>query len=133
MPPSVAAESTRVRLKRDSTGQNPAPPWHVSDELWELVEPLLPKRQGRIGRRRLPDRPALEGILYVLLTGTAWQQLRTDLGFGSGFTCWRRLGEWQEAGVWEELRELLVAHLPAADRIEWPRVSIPERQLRARV
>ena len=48
------------------------PPWVVSDELWELVEPLLPKRQRRPrypGRRRLPDREALSGILFVLHTG----------------------------------------------------------------
>jgi len=37
-------------------------PWIVSDELWGLVEPLLPKTQRRFrypGRKRLPDREAL--------------------------------------------------------------------------
>ncbi len=48
------------------------PPWVVPDELWELVEPLLPKRPRRArypGRRRLPDREAPSGILFVLHTG----------------------------------------------------------------
>ena len=52
-------------------------PWIVSDELWGLVEPLLPVRERRFrypGRKRLPDRGALQGILFVLHTGIplAW-------------------------------------------------------------
>ena len=49
-------------------------PWTVSEELWERVEPLLPKVERRFrypGRRRLPDRQALQGILVVLHTGIA--------------------------------------------------------------
>ena len=44
-------------------------PWFVSDELWELVEPLLPRKERRFrypGRKRLADREALQGILFVL-------------------------------------------------------------------
>jgi transposase len=75
-------------------------PWIVSDELWELFEPLLPKRERRFrypGRKRLDDRLALQGILFVLHTGIAWAHLPAELGFGSGVTCWRRLDEWQRA------------------------------------
>jgi transposase len=63
------------------------PPWIVPDELWELIEPLLPKHERRLrypGRKRLPDRPALCGILFVLHTGIAWRRLPPELGFGSG-------------------------------------------------
>src|SRR3954454_12725933 len=72
------------------------PPWVVSDELWELVEPLLPKAERRSrypGRKRLPDREALSGILFVLHTGIPWMHLPQGLGCGSGYTCWRRLDE----------------------------------------
>jgi transposase len=96
-----------------------AAPWIVSEGLWELVEPLLPKRERRFrypGRKRLPDREALQGILFVLHTGIAWQHLPTELGFGSGVTCWRRLDEWQRAGVWERLHALLLSRLRAAGR-----------------
>src|SRR5215208_1063181 len=58
-----------------------APPWIVSDELWELIEPLLPKVERRFrypGRKRLPDRRALQGILFVLHTGIAWQHVPGD-------------------------------------------------------
>jgi Putative transposase of IS4/5 family (DUF4096) len=79
-------------------------PWIVSDELWELIEPLLPRTQRRFrypGRKRLPDRHALQGILFVLHTGIAWRHLPAELGSGS--TCYRRLDDWRRAGVWERL------------------------------
>jgi len=70
-----------------------AKPSVVSDELWERVEPLLPRKGRRFrypGRRRLPDREALQGILFVLHTGIAWRHLPLELGFGSGSTCYRK-------------------------------------------
>ena len=76
-------------------------PWIVSEELWELVEPLLPKVERRFrypGRKRLPDRQALQGILFVLHTGISWTHLPLELGFGSGVTCWRRVGRVAEGG-----------------------------------
>ncbi len=61
-------------------------PWVVSDELWARIEPLLPKVERRFrypGRKRLPDRQALQGILFVLHTGIAWRHLPRELGFGA--------------------------------------------------
>jgi transposase len=110
-------------------------PWIVSDELWELVEPLLPKRERRFrypGRRRLPDREALCGILFVLQTGIAWRHLPLELGFGSGATCWRRLEEWQQAGVWERLHAFLLARLRAAGEIEWSRAVADSSDVQAK-
>ena len=89
-------------------------PWIVPDRLWERVEPLLPKKERRFrypGRKRLDDRAALQGILFVLHTGIQWEFLPQELGFGSGMTCWRRLDEWNQAGVWQRLHELLLAEL----------------------
>ena len=80
----------------------------VSDELWELIEPLLPrvKRRHRYpGRKRLDDRKVLTGILFVLQTGIPWEYLPQEMGCGSGMTCWRRLREWREAGVWQRLHK----------------------------
>jgi transposase len=110
-------------------------PWIVSDELWELVEPLLPKRERRFrypGRKRLPDRQALQGILFVLHTGIAWTHLPQELGFGSGVTCWRRLDEWQRAGVWERLHAQLLARLRSAGEIEWSRAVVDSSQIQAK-
>ena len=79
----------------------------VPDDLWEAIEPLFPeeppKPQG--GRPRIPDRAALGGIVFVLRTGCPWRLLPKELGCGSGTTCWRRLRDWQEAGVWQRLHE----------------------------
>jgi transposase len=112
-----------------------AAPWIVSDELWGLVEPLLPRRERRFrypGRRRLPDREALQGILFVLHTGIAWRHLPAELGFGSGATCWRRLDEWQRAGVWERLHALLLSRLRAAGELEWSRAVADSSQVQAK-
>src|SRR5438034_11756967 len=87
-------------------------PWIVSDALWERVEPLLPKVERRFrypGRKRLPDRQALQGILFVLHTGIAWRHLPPELGFGGGSTCHRRMDQSQRAGVWGRLHEVLLA------------------------
>ncbi|ETK32769.1 hypothetical protein MPTA5024_28120 [Microbispora sp. ATCC PTA-5024] len=65
-------------------------PWEVSDELWAVIEPLLPKHRRRSrypGRKRLDDRQVLQGILFVLHTGIAWEHLPQELGYGSGMTC----------------------------------------------
>ena len=110
-------------------------PWIVSDELWELIEPLLPRVERRFrypGRKRLPDRQALQGILFVLHTGISWPHLPLELGFGSGVTCWRRMDEWQKAGVWERLHELLLARLRAAGEIEWSRAVADSSHVQAK-
>ena len=106
----------------------------VSDELWELFEPLIPKverRQRFPGRKRLDDRKVLTGILFVLQTGIPWEYLPQEMGCGSGMTCWRRLREWQEQGVWQRLHELLLAKLREADRIDWSRAAVDSSHVRA--
>jgi transposase len=77
--------------------------YEVSDELWTRIQPLLPVRPRRSrwpGRLPLDDRACLNGILFVLLTGMSWVDLPQQLGYGPGMTCWRRLCDWTEAGVW---------------------------------
>ena len=106
----------------------------VSDELWGMVAPLLPpeppKPQG--GRPRLPDRAVLTGILFVLRTGIPWEWLPAEMGCGSGMTCWRRLREWQQAGVWHRLHRVLLDRLGEAGRIDWSRASVDSATVRAK-
>jgi transposase len=106
----------------------------VPGELWEAIEPLLPveppKPNG--GRPRIPDRAALGGIVFVLRTGCPWRLLPNDLGCGSGTTCWRRLREWQEAGVWERLHETLLNWLEYESAIDWSRASVDSISIRAK-
>jgi transposase len=92
----------------------------VSDELWAEIAPLLPAAKPRRwrypGRKPVSDRAALTGIVFVLKTGIRWRDLPTEMGCGSGVTCWRRMRDWQEAGVWEKLHVLLQAKLRAAEQ-----------------
>jgi transposase len=98
----------------------------VSDELWRVVAPLLPpaRARSRGGRPPVPDRAVLSGILFVLRTGLPWGYLPTELGCGSASTCWRRLRDWQQAGVWERLYRTLLNRLGDADQIDWSRACV---------
>jgi transposase len=109
-------------------------PWVVWDGLWSRVEPLLPRVERRFrypGRKRLPDRQALQGILFVLHTGIAWRYLPPELGFGGGSSCHRRMDEWQRAGVWARLYERLLAELRAAGEIDWSRAVADSSHVQA--
>ncbi|MFD8257713.1 IS5 family transposase [Streptomyces griseoluteus] len=114
-------------------GKRQSRPWIVSDELWSLIEPLLPKPGPKLvsGRPRVPDRQALCGILFVLHTGIQWEYLPQELGFGSGMTCWRRLAAWNEAGVWEKLHLVLLKRLRSAKKLDWSRAVIDSSHVRA--
>lgn len=100
----------------------------LCDDLWNLTcpLPLLPPEppKPRGGRPHVPDRAALTGILFVLTTGIPWERLPQELGYGSGVTCRRRLRDWNHAGVWHRLHEVLLAKLREADLIDWERASI---------
>ena len=106
----------------------------VSDELWALVAPLLPPEppKPKGGRPRVPDRACLTGILFVLKTGIPWEYLPSEIGCGSGVTCWRRLRDWQAAGVWDRLHHTLLDRLGEADRIDWARASLDSASIPAK-
>ena len=100
----------------------------VSDALWKRLEPLLPApppRRFRFpGRKPLDYRKILTGILFVLKTGIAWDDLPAELGCGCGKTCRHYLRLWYRAGVWQQLHALLLAELNGADQIDWSRALI---------
>lgn len=98
----------------------------VPDELWEMIEPILPPDPPRpgAGRPRLSDRAVLTGIIFILKTGIPWNQLPTEMGYGSGMTCWRRLRDWKASGVWPQIQRVLSEHLADADQIDWLRPSL---------
>ncbi|GIG63325.1 hypothetical protein Lfu02_76970 [Longispora fulva] len=106
----------------------------VSDELWARLMLIIPVRVRRYrfaGLRRTDDRAALEGILFVLRTGIGWNWLPTALFGASGATCWRRLTEWQQAGVWQQLHEQLLAELRAAGLLDLVNALVDSSHLRA--
>jgi transposase len=107
----------------------------IDDDLWARVEPLLPKRRPRnrryAGRKPIPDRAALTGILFVLRSGLPWNMLPKEMGCGSGSACWRRLAKWQRAGVWKRLHRVLLTELRRRGRVDMARAIVDSASLRA--
>lgn len=106
----------------------------VSDDLWTRIDPLLPEEppKPKGGRPRIPDRACLAGIIFVLKSGIPWEMLPAEMGCGSGMTCWRRLRDWHEAGVWERLHRVLLDELGAADQIDWERACLDSASIPAK-
>jgi transposase len=106
----------------------------LSDALWSLFAPLLPPQRPRPkgGRPPLDDRAALRGILFVLKSGIPWEMLPQEMGCGSGMTCWRRLRDWQKAGIWQAFHHALLDRLGRAGLIDWSRCSLDAASLPAK-
>jgi transposase len=105
----------------------------LTDDLWKRIKDLLPRPSSpgpRGGRPPVDNRTALAGILFVLKAGIRWEDLPIQFGC-SGMTCWRRLRDWNEAGVWQKLHEVLLAELNAADKLDWSRAVIDSGSVRA--
>ena len=84
----------------------------------------------RTGRPRVSDRAAFTAIVFVPRTGVPWRLAPRQIGC-SGVTAWRRLREWQRAGVWERLHRELLRRLNAAGRIDWSRGVVDSSHIRA--
>ena len=110
----------------------------VTDDLWQTIEPLLPPsrprrrdRRRRGGRPPVDDRRVLAGIVFVLKTGIPWEYLPQEMNCGCGMTCWRRLRDWHQTGVWRRLHRVLLDKLNAADKIDWSRAVVDSASIRA--
>jgi transposase len=106
----------------------------VPDDLWAIIEPLFPPEppKPRGGRPRVLNRAALAGILFVLRSGIPWEMLPREMGCGSGVTCWRRLRDWQAAGLWEQLHRHLLERLHQAGMIDWSRAALDSASVPAK-
>ena len=90
----------------------------LTDELWEIIKPLLPleKPRPKGGRPRVPDRLARTGILFMARTGTVWELLPPEFGCGGGMTCWRRFRDWQVSGGWQKVWKAILDQLGMAEQ-----------------
>ena len=104
----------------------------VPDGLWALVAPLLPPEPRHGRHRRIPDRNCLAALVFMCRTSTPWAlPPAQELGCGSPSTVWRRLDEWDHAGVFDQLSLLLLDQLGEAGRIDLARVSVDSVSVRA--
>ena len=105
----------------------------VPDALWNLIERLLPipSPQPEGGRPRLTDRACLASIIFVLRSGIPWRMPPKALGCGSGMTCWRRLRDWQQDGIWDLIHFALPDRLSRDGQIDWSRAVVDSCSVRA--
>lgn len=105
----------------------------VDNELWEIFEPLLPAHEPSPlgGYPRTPDRVALTGLVFILRTGIPWEDFPREFGC-TGMTCWNRLREWQRAGVFERVLEVLLIRLHRAGKLDWSRAVLDSAQVPAK-
>jgi len=98
----------------------------LPDELWDEIEQLFPEYEASPDGGRPPTdaRTVLTAVLFVLKTGIAWKDLPTE-AFGVSYkTCTRRIDEWTDQGIWQQMHELLLAKLRSADLLDWSRVLV---------
>jgi hypothetical protein len=90
-------------------------PWKLTDEQWAKIERLLAQRKPsrRGGRPRIDNRRVFEGILYVLQSGTPWEDIPRR--YASGSTCWRRLRDWEEQDIWRAF----LSELDGRGQLDW--------------
>jgi transposase len=108
----------------------------LSEQLWQRIEPLLPKQKKRrhvqyAGRKPVDARKVLQGIIFVLKTGVPWKSLPATSDFPSGHTCRRRLLEWERKGVWQRLWQSILSELQAKGQLDWERGVVDSSSIRA--
>jgi len=94
--------------------------WHIPDDLWKLLAPLLgpEKLPGTPGRPCTPFRRIFDGILYVLRTGCQWQAIPRH-EYAPGSTVHGRFRQWVESGVFEQAWVMLLKHYDELVGIAW--------------
>ena len=94
----------------------------LTEAQWLKIERLLPKEKPspRGGRRRIDDREVIEGIFWVLRSGARWKDLPRE--YPSATTCWRRLREWEDAGVWLSIWRAFLSELDDEGQLNWHEV-----------
>jgi transposase len=105
----------------------------IPNDLWDLIKSLLPPAipKPRGGRPRLSDRACFCGIVFVLRSGIPWEMLPQEMGCGSGMSCWRRLRDWLEAGIWDLIHFTLLDWLSRCGQINWSRAVVDSCSVRA--
>ncbi len=109
--------------------------WRLSDKLWKQIEPLLPERKAHpLGchNPRVPDRDAMNAILFVLRTGCQWNALDAT-GICSCSSAYRRFREWADAGVFDAFWRRALTRYDGLKGIDWSWLSMDGAMTKAPV
>lgn len=105
----------------------------LPDELWDEIAQLFPEYEPSPDGGRPPKdvRQVLTAVLFVLKTGIGWKDLPTE-AFGVSYkTCMRRIVEWTDQGIWQQIHELFLAKLRGAELLDWSRALVDCSQVKA--
>lgn len=94
----------------------------MPDALWALVEPLLPvRKRHRLGchNPRVDDRRAMNTILFVLRTSTAWHSVPRGPDLCHGSSAYRRFREWTKAKVFARFWKLALEKYDELKGLDW--------------
>lgn len=93
--------------------------WNVSDELWEIIVPILAELDppARTGRHRIDQRAALDGVIYRMRTGCQWNHLPKVFGDDSGVH--RTFQRWEQKGVLDQIWATLVRECEELGGVDW--------------
>ena len=104
------------RRRSNKTGSRTSPKPYLTNQQWLVIADLFPHKPTG-GRPRVHPRACLEGVLWVLVSGARWKDLPER--YPSPATCWRRLKEWTESGVFLKIWERLLSRLDELNGIDW--------------
>jgi transposase len=89
----------------------------LTDAQWDLLELLLPKSEGRVGRNFANNRLVVEGMLYRLRTSSPWRDLPE--AFGPWQTVWKRHRRYAADGTWDRVLTALLALADTTGDLDW--------------
>ena len=101
----------------------------LTDEQWEVIEPILPKRTATTGRKPKDPRQMLNGILWLLRTGAPWRDLPER--FGRWKTVYDYYRNWRDDGTFDRVLQELQIRLDREARIDWDLWCIDGSSVRA--
>lgn len=101
----------------------------LTDQEWEHVSPLIPRREAKTGRPAKDPRLMLDGVLWILGTGAPWRDLPDR--FGSCKTVHRYFTQWRSAGVFDAIIDALQIKLDDQGLIDWDLWCIDGASVRA--
>ena len=89
----------------------------LTDTLWKRLRRLLPPQKPRTGRPARDHQTIINGILWILRTGSPWRALPKR--YGSWKTVSSRFYRWQKAGIWDRILAALQRQADAAGWLDW--------------